>query len=195
MCFGRSKYRSGNTEGEAAASPFIFEKEFPPMKTSTVLVFAILFASQIVAAQETARSGMPTIETDAFTRLEKRGMDAIVAQDRATLEAMLTPDFELRTARTGGEITLRDEWLQAATSTYKIRSFAINGLTVRMFGTYAIVNFLYEQQANFSGRDLSGDFFIVDLWQKTGGEWKLAARYSAGPGLAPQERSNPKVKR
>jgi Domain of unknown function (DUF4440) len=124
---------------------------------------------------------MPTIETDAFTRLEKRVMDAVVAQDRPALEAILAPDFELRTARTGGEITLRDEWLQAATSTYKIRSFAVNRLTVRVLGTYAVVNFVYEQQANFSGRDLSGNFFIVDLWQKTGGEWKLAARYSAGP--------------
>jgi hypothetical protein len=83
---------------------------------------------------------------------------------------------------------------QRRTSTYKIRSFAINGLSVRILGTYAVVNFLYEQQANFSGHDLSGKFFIVDLWQKSSGQWKLAARYSAGPGVGPQESSNPRIK-
>ena len=106
---------------------------------------------------------------------------------------MLAPDFELRTAPTGGDITLRDEFLEAATSTYKIRSFAINRLTVRVLGNYAVVNFFYEQQANFSGQDLSGNFFIVDLWQNTG-DWKLVARYSAGPGIGRQEARNPKTK-
>jgi len=107
---------------------------------------------------------------------------------------MVTQDFELRTARSGGELTLRDEWLQAATTTYKVRSFGISHLTVRSIGSHAVVNFFCEQHADFAGEDLSGNFFIVDLWQKTDKGWKLNARYSAGPGVAPKVDSNPKSK-
>ena len=164
------------------------------MKRSILSLVSLMFLLQIALAQETAESGMPTIEVDAFTRLEKRLMDAVVAQDRSTLGSLLAPDFELRTARTGGEVTIRDEWLQAATSTYKIRSFKITGLTVRPMGNSAVVNFFYEQQAAFAGQDISGDFFLVDIWQKTGTDWKLLARYSAGPGVAPKSASNPKSK-
>jgi Domain of unknown function (DUF4440) len=137
---------------------------------------------------------MPTIEVDFFTRLEKQLTDAVVAQDRSALEPLLASDFELRTARTGGELTLRDEWLQDAISTYKVRSFRISRLTARTVGNSAVVNFFYEQQATFARRDISGDFFLVDIWQKTGNDWKLLARYSAGPGVTPKPASNPKTK-
>ncbi len=164
------------------------------MKRSMLSLVSLMLLFQIALAQETAESGMPTIEVDAFTRVEKRLMDAVVAQDRSALESLLAPDFELRTARTGGEVILRDEWLKAAISTYKIRSFKISRLTVRLVGNSAVVNFFYEQQATFAGRDISGDFFIVDIWQKAGNDWKLIARYSAGPGVTPKSAPNPKTK-
>jgi hypothetical protein len=119
---------------------------------------------------------MPTIETDFFTRLERQLMDAAAAQNRSALQSLLADDFELRTARSGGELTLRDEWLEAATTTYQIRSYRISRLSVRQMGTAAIVNFFYEQHASYAGKDLSGDFFLVDLWQKAGNAWKLVAR-------------------
>jgi hypothetical protein len=138
--------------------------------------------------------GMPTVEADLFFRMEKRLADAVVAQNQAALEPLLSTDFELRTARSGGELTLRDEWLQAAVSSYKVRSYRITGVTVRPCGSSAIVNFFYEQQASFAGTDLSGDFFVTDVWEKEGREWHLAARYSAGPVVAPKLPANPKVK-
>ena len=164
------------------------------MKRSILSLVSLMFLFQIALPQETSESGMPTIEVDAFTRLEKRLMNAVVAQDRSALETLLAPDFELRTARTGGELTLRDEWLKAALSTYKIRSFKITRLTVRPMGNSAVVNFLYEQQAAFAGQDISGDFFLVDIWQKADNDWKLLARYSAGPGVGSKPASNPKTR-
>jgi len=164
------------------------------MKQSILSVVMLMFLLPVLFAQETPETGMPTIEADSFTRLEKRLMDAVVAQDRSAIEPMVAQDFELRTSRSGGELTLRDEWLQAATTTYKVRSFRISRLTVRSIGSHAVVNFFCEQQADFAGEDLSGNFFIVDLWQKTDKGWKLNARYSAGPGVAPKVDSNPESK-
>ena len=164
------------------------------MKRLLSLLATVIFFFQVVFAQQTVESGMPTIEADSFTRLERRLMDAVVARDRLALESILAQDFELRTARSGGELTVRDDWLQAATTNYKIRSFRISRLTVRSMGSHALVNFFYAQDATIDGKDFSGDFFIVDLWQKTDKGWQLNARYSAGPGVGPKAESNPKTK-
>jgi hypothetical protein len=73
-------------------------------------------------------------------------------------------------------VDLLDFRVAAATTTYQIRSYRISRLSVRQMGTAAIVNFFYEQHASYAGKDLSGDFFLVDLWQKAGNAWKLVAR-------------------
>lgn len=164
------------------------------MKQATLLLLIMMALSPALFAQRTAETGMPTIEADSFTHLENSLMDAIVARNGSALEQILAEGFELRTARSGGELTLRDEWLQAATTTYKVHSFRVSRLTVRSIGTYAIVNFFCDQKAEFAGKDLSGNFFVVDLWQKTRNGWTLSARYSAGPGVEPDGDSNPKTK-
>jgi hypothetical protein len=160
------------------------------------LFAGLLFLLTILPAfcQQVPNSGMPTLETAFFSKLEKRLGDAVVAHDRAALESLLGNDFELRTTRTGGELTLRDDWLEAATTTYRIRSYGINRLTVRQFGEAAVVSFFCEQQATFQGKDIIGDFFIVDVWQRAGSDWKIAARYSSGPGIIPKSLANPKTK-
>ena len=115
------------------------------MKMFTLLLL-LLLPWHVLAAQETAASGMPTVEVDFFTRLEKQLMEAVAAQNRSALEPLLASDFELRTARTGGELTLRDEWLQNAIITYKIRSFQITRLITRPVGDSAVVNFFMSSK-------------------------------------------------
>ena len=160
-------------------------------------LFIALFFSLTISplfSQEVASSGMPTLETAFFSKLEKRLGDAIVAKDRVALESLLANDFELRTARSIGELTLRDDWLEAATTTYRMRTYRMTRLAPRQFGETAVVSFLCEQQASFKGKDISGEFFVVDVWQKTGNDWRIAARYSAGPGVMPKSPANPKTK-
>jgi len=156
--------------------------------------FFFLLTISRLFAQDVATSGMPTLETAFFAKLEKQLGNAVVAHDRVALESLLANDFELRTARSDGEVTLRDDWLNAAISTYKIRSFEISRLTVRPIGNSAVINFFYQQHAALARQDVSGDFFLVDIWQKAGNDWKLVARYSAGPGVTSKPASNPKTK-
>ena len=163
------------------------------MKRVFIALFFLLAVSPIFG-QEVASSGMPTLETGFFAKLEKRLGDAIVARDRVTLESLLANDFELRTSHSGGELTLRDDWLEAATTTYRMRTYRIRRLASRRFRETAVVSFFYEQQASFQGKDISGDFFIVDVWQNTGSDWKIAARYSSGPGVTPKPLANPRTK-
>jgi hypothetical protein len=62
------------------------------------------------------------------------------------------------------------------------------------FGETAVVSFFCAQQASFQGKDISGDSFIVDIWQKTGNDWKIAARFFSGPGVTPKPAANSKTK-
>ena len=160
------------------------------------LLILLLFMSspwQLLSVQART-SDMPTIEVDFFTRLEKRLMDAVVTQDRAAMNSLLAPDFELRTSRNGGELVLRDEWLKAVTTNYKVRSYRIEHLTVRQIDNAAIANFFCEQQATVAGKNVGGEFFQVDVWQKAENDWELLTRYSAGPEANTRQKSNPKAK-
>ena len=163
------------------------------MKPIFTALFFLLTISAL-SAQDVATSRMPTLETDFFSKLEKRLGDAIVARDRVTLESLLANDFELRTSHSGGELTLRDDWLEAATTTYRMRTYRIRRLASRRFRETAVVSFFYEQQASFQGKDISGDFFTLDVWQNTGSDWKIATRYSSGPGVTPKPPANPRTK-
>lgn len=162
------------------------------MKQLSMALFSLFTILQLFG-QEVASSGMPTLETAFFSQLEKRLDDAVVTHDRSALESLLGNDFELRTAR-GGELTLHDEWLETSTTTHRIRSYRITRLTVRQFGETAVVSFFCEQQASLRGKDVSGDFFIVDVWQKTRNDWKIAARFSSGPGITSKPAANSRTK-
>jgi hypothetical protein len=49
-------------------------------------------------------------------------------------------------------------------------------------GDLAVVSRLLTQQATFEGRDRSGDFYVVDIWKKSGEGWQMIARYSSPMG-------------
>jgi hypothetical protein len=115
------------------------------MKRVFIALFFLLTNSPLFG-QEVASSGMPTLETAFFSKLEKRLCDTVVVQDRLVLESLLGNDFESRTTRSGGELTLRDEWLEAATTTNRIRSYRITRQTVRQFGETAVVSFFMSNE-------------------------------------------------
>jgi ketosteroid isomerase-like protein len=45
-----------------------------------------------------------------------------------------------------------------------------------------VVSLLLTQQASSDGRDRSGDFYVVDIWKKSGDRWQIIARYSSPMG-------------
>jgi len=52
-------------------------------------------------------------------------------------------------------------------------------MSVADLGDAAVVKFDRIQQATFKGKDVSGEFFVVDVWRKDGDSWKIANRYVA----------------
>ncbi len=46
----------------------------------------------------------------------------------------------------------------------------------------AVVSSVLQTKGTMEGRDFSGNFYVVDFWKKSGGNWQIIARYSSPAG-------------
>ena len=148
------------------------------------------------AAQEPVKPKLtPTIITATkqvtlFTGLESRMLAAVQKKDKAGVQALLAEDFEI--ALPDVDPLAGDEWLDSVmASEFSLKSFAVRQVSVADLGDSAVVKFDRLQQATYKGRDESGEFFVVDLWKKSGDSWKLANRYVAKVGAIPENAKLP----
>ncbi|HZQ63146.1 MAG TPA: nuclear transport factor 2 family protein [Casimicrobiaceae bacterium] len=130
-----------------------------------IVVCADLFA-------QPARVPTVTRLVKIFAELEAKVDDAIAASNSSALEALLTDDFELRAGDSPGTPVARAEWLQGVAKQRNAHrrdeQFAVHDE-----GTFALVSFRQVPQGARAPA-----LFIVDVWQKTGEDWKLAIRYA-----------------
>lgn len=159
----------------------------------SLLAIATLFA----AAQEPTKPNLtPTIVTatrqvSLFTGLEKQLLQAVQKKDKSSLEALITDDLEI--GMPNADPLAGVDWEDSVLSKdFTLKSYGIRQMSVADLGEAAIVKYMRAQQASYKGKDESGDFFVVDLWKKSGDSWKLANRYAAKAGAAPSPKRAPK---
>jgi hypothetical protein len=159
------------------------------------LFFLLLTLSVIAAAQEPVKPKLtPTIVTATkqvtlFTGLEKQMLQAVQKKDKAGLEAMLGDDFEI--AMPDADPLAGDDWVDSVMANdFTLKSFVLRQVSVADLGDSAVVKFDRIQQATYKGKNESGEFFVVDLWKKSGDSWKLANRYVAKVSTVP---ATPKI--
>jgi hypothetical protein len=117
-----------------------------------------------------------------FERLERLWADAVVQQDRVALEHILAPEYELIISAAPERPVPRATWIEQATGPYRVRGYTITNLVIRLVtDDVAAVSLTLTTEASVGGVDRSVTFFIVDLWQRTGGVWRVVQRYSALP--------------
>jgi Domain of unknown function (DUF4440) len=146
-------------------------------------------------AQEPVKPNLtPTIITATrqvalFSGLEKQMLQAVQKRDKAGLEAMLADDSEI--AMPDADPLAGEDWVDSVVAKdFTLKSFGIRQVSVADLGEAAVVKFDRIQQAIYQGKDQSGEFFVIDLWKKSGDTWKLANRYVARVGAVP---ATPKV--
>ncbi len=145
-------------------------------------------AAQVVHEQERETPEKERPASDAhsfmelFTKLERDWTQAVQKKDKTALDAILAPEFMLRTSENPENPLPRAEWIQHALTSYDIRSFSRRAIAIRAFMGVAVVSFVESQQATIDGKDCSGDYFIVDLWEVNHGRWQMSARYVAPVG-------------
>jgi hypothetical protein len=150
----------------------------------SILMVALASAQEPVSPKLTPTITTATKQVTLFTGLEKQMLQAVQKKDRAALEAMLTDEFEI--AMPGADSLAGPDWVDSVMAKdFSLKSYVIRQMSVADLGDAAVVKFDRIQQATHKGRSESGEFFVVDLWKKSGDSWKLANRYVAKVGAIP----------
>jgi len=151
------------------------------MKLTSAIVFS-LFVGVAAFSQEPSKPPLTpkiitaTKQVTLFTALEKQMLQAVQKKDRVALEAMLSDDCSIAMPK-ADPLDCADWMDSVATHDFNLKSFAVRGMSVTDLGDSALVSFDRIQQATLAGKELNGEFFVLDLWRKSGNSWKLANRY------------------
>lgn len=166
------------------------------------LVFIVLIAfiaSFAAPAQEptqpklTPRIITATKQVTLFTGLERQMLQAVQKKDKAALEAMLDDDFAIEMP--DADPLVAEDWIASVMAKdYSLKSFTVRQMSAVDEGNFVLVKFDRVQESTWNGKPDGGEFFVVDLWKKSGDAWKLASRYvskvSSQP-LIPQAPAKP----
>jgi ketosteroid isomerase-like protein len=154
------------------------------------LLSALIVVTIFAAAQEPVKPKLTphiitaTKQVTIFTGMEQQMLQAVQRKDKAGLEAMLADDFTIEMPN--ADPLPGDDWLDSVMAKdYALKSFVVRQMSVADLGDAAVVKFDRIHEATSKGHADSGEFFVVDLWKKSGDSWKLANRYVAKVGSQP----------
>ena len=117
-----------------------------------------------------------TRQVSIFTDLETQLLKAGKVKDQAALKNLISDDCMIEMP--DADPLAAEDWITSALSKdFALKSFLIRQVSVLDQGNSAIVKFDRVQEATYKGQPEGGEFFVIDIWQKTGDSWKLANRY------------------
>jgi hypothetical protein len=125
--------------------------------------------------------------TEQLRQLEQQLGEAAVHRDTKILERLVGPEYTLRLGDAPEQSVPRTDWMENLRSqgahSYKVESFDERYHAARkLTDNLAVVSLLLTQKATDDGRDRSGDFYLVDIWKKSGDQWQIIGRYSTPLG-------------
>lgn len=147
-----------------------------------VFIGLIALAAPIAAPQEPLKPKLTphiitaTKQVTVFTGIETQLLQAVQKKDKAVLAAMLDENFTIEMP--DADPLDAEDWIASVMAKdYALKSFIIRQMSAVDEGNFVVVNFDRVQEATLKNKPDSGEFFIVDLWKKTGDTWKLANRF------------------
>ncbi len=158
---------------------------FPQRLLSVLIAFTVFtFAQEPVKPTLNPRIITATKQVTMFTGLENQMLQAVQKKDKAALEAMLTEDFAIEIP--DADMMAGEDWLDSVMSRdFNLKSFVIRQMSVAQLSDAAIVKYDRIQDSTYQGKPDGGEFFVVDLWKKSGDSWKLTNRYVAKVSSTP----------
>lgn len=120
-----------------------------------------------------------------FLDREQALLDAQRAGDAATLAALLSPNFELRSARQPATPVPRADWLAALPTTrWPAGPLLIEQMSAHEHPGLVIVSFRLRPERDADLKTMPA-LFIVDTWVGSGDQWLLATRYASSAQPVP----------
>jgi hypothetical protein len=133
------------------------------------LALALLMGALAPVAGATEKIALATRLVTVFTRVEAELDRAVAAHDNAAIDAMVSPDFEARSALDPTDPTARADWLGAEAAG------TVEQMTVHEHGTLAIASFV-RTVPDAAGAARS---YVIDVWERRGEGWLLLTRYAS----------------
>lgn len=146
----------------------------------------LLFVSLVTATLLACNPGQsdsleaPEISVDQVQQeirdAQQRWMDAAIRKDEPVLRQILGDEFHLIAGRLG--FVDKDGWL-AMGPDYTIEEFEYMESDIHVYGNTAISNSRYWQKATYDGADISGEYYLTDVWVNRDGRWQVVTRHSS----------------
>lgn len=143
-----------------------------------VLILTIMFsaAQEPVKPSLTPRIITATKQVSIFNGMENQLLKAIQKKDKAAAQAMLSEDLYIEMP--DADPLPGDDWLDSVLAKdYTLKSFVVRQMSAIDLGDAVVVKFDRIQEATSKGKPDGGEFFVVDVWKKSGDTWKLTNRY------------------
>jgi hypothetical protein len=143
-----------------------------------VTTFMIAATQEPVKPALTPRIITATKQVSIFTGLENQLLQAVQKKDKAAAQAMLSDDLYIEMP--DADPLPGDDWLDSVLAKdYTLKSFVVRQMSAIDLGNAVVVKFDRLQEASSKSQADNGEFFVVDVWKKSGDSWKLASRYVA----------------
>lgn len=125
-----------------------------------------------------------TVTTDTIRDLGATWVDAELAADVRTLDALATDDFHL--VGPFGFVLDKEQWLDR----YRSGDFATTALTwhdveAREYGDSVVTIGTQSQEAAYRGSPSNGDYRITHVFVRAGAGWKIAGMQLSPTSFAP----------
>jgi ketosteroid isomerase-like protein len=108
---------------------------------------------------------------------EERWAQIVRERDVAAAESFLADDFVLQSAGGVSPNAPKSDWIETLQQ-IETRSLDPSDIEARVFGDVAVVRLRLAWEAELAGRDLTGDYAIVDVFTRSSDGWHPRWRIS-----------------
>jgi ketosteroid isomerase-like protein len=115
--------------------------------------------------------------SEELRAVEERWAEIVRERDVAAAESFLADDFVLQSAGGVSPNAPKRDWIETLTQ-IQTRSIVPSDVEARVFDDVAIVRLRLAWEAELAGRDLTGDYAIVDVITRAPDGWHPRWRIS-----------------
>lgn len=164
-------------------------RNFVYIAVTAIAVFSAGSAQEPIKPPLNPRIITATRQVTIFNGLENQLLRAVQSKDQAGLSKLISENCIIEMP--DADALPCDDWMKIVLSKdYALKTFVVRQLSVADGPDSTVVKFDRVQQSSFKGKPDGGEFFVVDIWQKSSDSWKLANRYVAKVNSVPWEPKN-----
>lgn len=148
------------------------------MLKATISIGLLVLSTTTVSAQDVAATRQ-TLE-----RLSVEWMDAVARKDRAALERILAPEYELVAVGDSAPGVKRSQWLENALR-MKWENRGYIDMRIDVLGDVAVVtsNYAFRVDPGEWKPSISATSGCIDVWARRDGRWQITRRHLASSSL------------